>query len=69
MKTIKVIGRETIINPATGNCHDDAGLRALDGYYEEVFSVEDNYDKTGFILELEKEILKLKNYNLQIEEI
>ena len=36
MKKICIVARERIINPSTGKSHSDDGLRALDGYFEDV---------------------------------
>ena len=38
MKQIKVIARERITDPSTKKIHTDEGLRALDGYYEEIIA-------------------------------
>lgn len=45
MKNIRVIAREEIIDPKTGKAHDDTGLIALDGYYQQDFQVHDVYDQ------------------------
>ncbi len=55
MKEIRVVAREMIINPETQKVHNDVGLMALNGYYEKVFQVDETYNKTMFILELEEQ--------------
>lgn len=69
MKTIKIIAREKIINPHTGNVHSDEGLRALDGYFEEIQKVEDKYNSTSLILQYEELHPELKGWDFQIIEL
>lgn len=69
MKKIKVIARARIIDPKTKKYHDDVGLCALNGYYENVFMVQDDFDEIMFILALEEEFPELKNRSFYIEEI
>lgn len=69
MKKIKVIARERIINPAAQKIFSDAGLMALNGYYENVFEVDENYNKTTFILELEEKHPELKGRYFKIIEL
>lgn len=69
MKTIKVIARERIIDPTTGRCHNDTGLMALNGYYENVIDVEDDYNKTSLVLYLEETYPELKGRSFEIIEI
>ena len=69
MKKIRVIARERIINPETWKVHTDAGLMALNGYYENVFEVDDAYNKIMFILELEEKHSELKGRSFEITEL
>ncbi|NCB43532.1 MAG: hypothetical protein EOM59_13080 [Clostridia bacterium] len=69
MKKIRVIARERIINPETWKVHNDVGLMALDGYYENVFQVDETYNKTMFILELEEKHPELKGRSFEIVEL
>jgi hypothetical protein len=69
MKKIRVIARERIINPETRRIHNDAGLMALNGYYENVFQVDETYNETMFILELEEKYPELKGRSFQITEL
>lgn len=69
MKKIRVIARERIINPETRRVHNDAGLMALNGYYENVFQVDETYNETKFILELEEKYPELKGRSFQITEL
>lgn len=69
MKKIRVIARERIINPETRRVHNDAGLMALNGYYENVFQVDEAYNKTMFILELEEKFPELKGRSFEVIEL
>ena len=69
MKTIKIIAREKIINPRTGNVHSDEGLRALDGYFEDIKEVEDKYNGTSLILQYEELYPEIKGWDFQIIEL
>jgi len=69
MKKIRVIAREMIINPETQKVHNNAGLMALNAYYENVFQVDEMYNKTMFILELEEKYPELKGRSFQIIEL
>lgn len=69
MKNIKVIARERIIDPTAGRYHDDTGLMALNGYYENVIDVEDDYNKTSLVLHLEETYPELKGRSFEIIEI
>ncbi len=68
MKNIKVIAREKIINPETKQQYDDAGLKALDGYYEEVVSVDESYDEIAFLQEYAENHPELKERILELIE-
>ncbi len=68
MKLIRVIAREKNISP-TGNLCNDKALKALNGYYEQVFSVEDNYNKDLFLSKLIEEMPELNNPIFEIIEI
>ena len=69
MKRIRVIARERIIDPSTMRIHTDAGLMALNGYWENVYEVDDDYSKTSFILDLEDKVPELRGRNFQIIEL
>jgi len=69
MKKIKVIARERIINPETWRVHNDSGLMALNGYYENVFQVDETFNQTMFILELEEKFPELKGRSFEIIEL
>ncbi len=49
--------------------HNDTGLIALNGYWENVYEVDDNYSKTSFILDLEESIPELRGRTFQIIEL
>lgn len=66
MKRICIIARQRIIDPRTKKIHNDDGLRALNGYYEDVVSVEEPFDEVSFILAYEEEHPDLKGWNFQI---
>lgn len=69
MKRIRVIARERIINPSTMRIHTDAGLMALNGYWENVYEVEDDYSQTSFIDDLEGKNPELCGRDFQIIEL
>ena len=69
MKRIRVIARERIINPSTMRIHTDAGLMALNGYWESVYEVEDDYSQTSFIDDLEGKNPELCGRDFQIIEL
>ena len=69
MKKIKIIAREMIINPTTGKVHPDEGLRALNGYFEDIKEVAENYDKISLILQYEEQYPEIKGWNFQITEV
>lgn len=69
MKKIRIIARQRIINPHTMKVHDDNGLRALNGYYEDVITVEVPFDETSFVLQFEEAHPELKGWNFQLVEI
>lgn len=69
MKRIRVIARERIIDPTTKGFHTGAGLRALNGYYEDIFEVDDNYSKTSLVLELEDRYPELRGRTFEIIEL
>lgn len=69
MKKICIVAKERIINPSTGKIHSDDGLRALDGYFEDVIEVDDNYNEISLLLQYEEEHPEIKGWNFQITEI
>lgn len=69
MKKVRIIARERIIDPKTGRKHNDAGLMALNGYYEDVIDVEDDYNKTTLVLRLEEVRPEFKGCSFEIIEI
>lgn len=70
MKKIKLIARERIINPATGKCHSDEGLMALNGYYETApFEVVDDFDPNTIVLKFEEKHPEYHSWNYQIIEL
>lgn len=69
MKKVRIIARERIVDPTTGRRHSDAGLMALNGYYEDVIDVEDDYNKSTLVLRLEEIRPELKGRSFEIIEI
>lgn len=69
MKRMAVIARQRIIDPKTMKIHTDEGLRALNGYYEDVVTVEEPFDETSFILQFEEEHPELRGWNFQLSKI
>ena len=64
-----IIARQRIIDPYTMKVYNDAGLRALNGYYEDVIMAAEPFDKISFILQYEEDHPELKGWNFQIIEI
>ena len=69
MKKIRIIARQMIINPSTGKVHTDEGLRALNGYFEDIKEVEETYDIIPLILQYEELYPEIKGWDFQIIEI
>ena len=69
MKKIKLIARQMIINPSTGKVHSDEGLRALNGYFEDIKEVDETYDEISLILQYEEVYPEIKGWDFQIIEI
>lgn len=69
VKNIKVIAREKIINPETKQQYDDAGLKALDGYHEDVISVDEPYDGTAYLQEYVENHPELKGWSFEFAEL
>ena len=69
MKKYRIIARQRIIDPKTKRVHDDFGLMALNGYYEDVVTVEEPFDETSFILQFEEEHPELRGWDFQLSEI
>ena len=69
MKKIGIIARQRIIDPTTKKIHNDDGLRALNGYFEDVVLVEEPFDKTTFVLKYEEDHPELKGWRFQIIDI
>lgn len=65
MKKIKVIARANILSK-TGEIHSDEGLRALDGYFEDTLSVEDNYDIPALVEQYEEKYPKIQGWDFEI---
>ena len=69
MKKVRVIARQNIIAPRTKKRHTDFGLMALDGYFEDVLTVEDDYDRTLLIIELGEKYPKMRGWLFEINEV
>jgi len=69
MKKYRIIARQRIIDPYTKRMHDDKGLMALNGYFEDVITVEDELDRVMFILQFEEVHPEFKGWNWEITEI
>ena len=69
MKKINIIARQRIIDPYTRKVHNDDGLRALNGYFEDVVTVDEPFDEITFVLKYEETHPELKGWNFQIAEI
>lgn len=69
MKKIGIIARQRIIDSTTKKIHNDDGLRALNGYFEDVVLVEEPFDETTFVLKYEEDHPELKGWSFQIIDI
>ncbi|MBO5938444.1 MAG: hypothetical protein J6Q82_02970 [Clostridia bacterium] len=69
MKRISIIARQRIINPHTMKVHNDNGLKALNGYFEDIVVVDEPFNETTFILQYEEKHQELKGWDFQIKEI
>lgn len=69
MKKVRIIARQMIISPETGEVHSDEGLRALNGYYEDIIQVPETYDSTRIVLNFENEHPEFYGWNFQIQEL
>ena len=68
MKKIKVIARDKTINPDMMQVYDDDGLRALNGYHEEIVPVDEPYDMDAFVQKYEEDHPELKGWIFQLFE-
>ena len=66
MKTVKVIARDRIINPATGERYDDEGLRALNGYFEDYFHLKEPYNEIALVNEIRTKYPKTEYWDFEI---
>ena len=69
MKKYRIIARQRIIDPKTNRIHDDFGLMALNGYYEDTIELGEPIDKIMFSLQFELDHPEYRGWNLQIIEI
>ena len=69
MKKYRIIARQRIIDPKTKRVHDDFGLMALNGYYEDIIEMNEPIDEIMFHLQFEQDLPEYKGWNLQIIEI
>ena len=64
-KRIGIIAREPIKDFSTGRRHTDAVLRMLDGYWENIYEVNENYDSALFIEALKKRFPEMRNWEFE----
>lgn len=64
-KRIGIIAREPIKDFSTGRRHTDAVLRMLDGYWENVYEVDDNCTSDMLIKELKKRFPEMRNWEFE----
>ena len=69
MKKIKMVARAMIINPETNRIYTDEGLRALDGYFEDIVEVEDDYDASELVSSYEELYPELAGRDFQIIDV
>lgn len=63
---IKIIGRKEIFD-LYGNKHNDDGLRALNGYYEELIETKEPFDEKQIILQFEERHPEFKNEEIELK--
>lgn len=66
MKHIKLVARQKIINPSTGEIYDDNGLRALNGYYEKVIEIDDSSDVRTVVSDYLDKHPELNGFDIKI---
>lgn len=66
MKRIKLIARQRHIEPKTGKRYSDAKLMTVNAYYEDVFEVPDDFNKTMFSLQFEVDHPEMKGWLLKL---
>ncbi len=64
LKRIKIVARQMIIG-----IHNDDGLKALDGYYEEILEIINKFDPIRIVENFEKEHPEFASWDIQIEEV
>ena len=55
MKKYRIIARQRIIDPKTKRVHDDFGLMALNGYYEDIIEINEPIDEIMFHLQFHED--------------
>lgn len=68
MKRIKLIARQRHIEPKTGKRYSDAKLMTVNAYYEDVFEMPDDFNKTMFSLQFEVDHPEMKGWLFEITE-
>lgn len=68
MKRIKLIARQRHIEPKTAKRYRDAKLMTVNAYYEDVFEVPDDFNKTMFLLRFEADHPEMKGWLFEITE-
>ena len=68
MKRIKLIASQRHIEPKTGKRYSDAKLMTVNAYYEDVFEVPDDFNKTMFLLQFEADHPEMKGWLFEITE-
>lgn len=69
MKKLEVTGRPLWIDPTTQKRYTVSQLRAMNGYYEDIIGVDDNYDVLMLDLNLREKYPELHICSFKFEEI
>lgn len=68
MKRIRLIAMKRHLEPKTEKPYSDAKLMTVNAYYEDVFEVPDDFNKTMFLLQFEADHPEMKGWLFEITE-
>lgn len=69
MKKYRIIARQRIVDPKKRRIHDDFGLMALNGYYEDIIESDEPFDESVGFLRFEQEHPECRGWDIQVIEI
>ena len=67
MKKVLIVARERIFKNAGPEVHDDFGLRALNGYYEESLEVDDSLRNPEIVQQFIERNPQCANWSIEIK--